>query len=141
MSNSFKKTLPLKLGLILGLVFGAYATAEAREKGKELREEAFALLVGSCFNEKGLSLRSVIIEAEIQGPSDQKLKKKWAATTDVRGEFALRLPAGKAKFLVKAKMAGYTSQEKTVDFSADERQNILFNMEPLPPKKSTKVKK
>ena len=137
-SSRFKRSLFIGPGLIYWLLFGAYATVGAKEKEKE---QAFALLAGSCFNEKGLSLRAVTIEAEIQDPSNQKLKKKkWTATTDARGEFALRLPAGKATFLVKAKMAGYTSQEKTVTFSGDERQNVTFNLELLPPKKSMKVK-
>jgi hypothetical protein len=141
MIGPFKRMLLPAVGLIFWLLFGVYPSVEAKEREKEQKEEAFALLVGTCFNEKGLSMRAVAIEAEIQVPSGQKLKKKkWTAVTDVRGEFALRLPAGKAKFLVNANTAGYTSQEKTVIFNSDERQNILFNMEPLSPKKSSKVK-
>jgi hypothetical protein len=141
MIDPFKRMLLPEVGLVFWLLFGAHPAVEAKEREKEWKEEAFALLVGTCFNEKGLSMRGVTIEAEIQAPSEQKLKKKrWNAVTDIRGEFALRLPAGKAKFLVKANKDGYRSQEKTVIFSSDERQNILFNMEPLPPKKSSKVK-
>ena len=133
-SDLFRRILLPEVGLIAWLLFGAYPAVEAKEK-KEQSEDVFALLVGTCFNEKGLSMQGVSVEAEIQTASQQKLKKKWTTVTDVRGEFALRLPAGKIQFLVKVNKGGYKSLEKTVIFSSDERQNILFNMEPLPPKK------
>ena len=134
-SDLFRRILLPEVGLIAWLLFGAYPAVEAKEK-KEQSEDVFALLVGTCFNEKGLSMQGVSVEAEIQTASQQKSKKKkWTTVTDVRGEFALRLPAGKIQFLVTVNKDGYKSQEKTVIFSSDERQNILFNMEPLPPKK------
>ncbi|HVN78281.1 MAG TPA: hypothetical protein VMW38_04730 [Terriglobia bacterium] len=141
MTDPFTRIVYLKAGLVVWLLFCLLPGVEAKESEKERGEDAFALLVGTCFNEKGLSMRAVAIVVETQISSEQKLKrKKWTTATDARGEFALRLPAGQARFLVKASKDGYESQERTVDFSSDERQNILFNMEPLPSKKSSKAK-
>ena len=130
-----KRLSLLETGIIVCFLLGANPAVAAKEKKKEQGEEVFALLVGTCFSEKGFSMRGVSIEAEIQAPSTQNSKKKWNAVTDSRGEFALRLPAGKIQFLVRANKDGYKPLEKIVLFSNDERQNIRFNMEPLPSKK------
>lgn len=122
--------------LILWLLLGGLSVIEAKGKKKDVESEAYALLGGTCINEKGLSLPGVTIEANLQNSSEPKLrKKKWTTSTDGRGEFAVRLPAGKATFQVKASKKGYQSQEKTVGFNGDERQDLLFHMEPLPSKK------
>jgi hypothetical protein len=101
----------------------------AEAKGKKV--EAYCLLAGSSFNERGFSLSGVTILVEMKVAEAQKVKKKtkWELVSSPRGEFAVRLPAGKNSFLVTATKKGYKAIEKIVEFGYDERQDIVFNME------------
>ena len=102
---------------------------EATIKGKEA--ESYCLLVGSCFNQNGFSMAGVSILVEMKVEPGRKLKKrKWELISSPRGEFAVRLPAGKNSFLVTATKKGCKPVEKTVQFVNDERQDIVLNMEP-----------
>ena len=132
-----RRRIPTHAGwLLLWFLLGELPAIGANENRKDMKLEDYALLAGTCFGEKGLSLPGVTVEAVIQASGGAKPKrKKWTASTDMRGEFALRLPAGKATFLIRASKNGYQSQEKIVIFSNDEREDILFNMKSLPPKK------
>lgn len=111
------------------LVTGASSNLiAAGAKGKKV--EAYCLLAGSSFNERGFSLSGVTILVEMKVEEAQKVKKrKWELVSSPRGEFAVRLPAGKNSFLVMATKKGYKAIEKTVEFGYDERQDIVFNME------------
>jgi hypothetical protein len=94
-------------------------------KGKE--PELFALLVGSCFNSEGFSLPAATIRVELQTNDEKRGKvKKWQTVSDARGEFALRLPAGRHSFLIKASREGFVPLEETVSFVQDERQNVIL---------------
>jgi hypothetical protein len=102
----------------------------AEAKGKKV--DTYCLLAGSSFNERGFSLSGVTILVEMRVEAAQKVKRrKWELVSSPRGEFAVRLPAGKNAFLVTATKKGYKAIEKTVEFSYDERQDIVFNMEPV----------
>lgn len=97
---------------------------------KEKKESPYALLVGTCFNEKGFSLPGVIIMVEMKSEAVQKAKKKkWNMISNSHGEFAVRLPAGDHTFLVSASKKGVKYTEKTVTFTGDERQDVVFNMD------------
>jgi hypothetical protein len=104
--------------------------AVAMPKGK--KAEAYCLLGGSAFNERGFSLPGVAIVVEMKLSEVQKVKKKkWELVSSPRGQFAVRLPPGKNSFLVTATKKGYKPIDKTVEFANDERQDIVFNMEPV----------
>jgi len=97
---------------------------------KEKQEEPYALLIGTCFNEKGFSLPGVNIMVEMKSEAGQKAKKKkWNMISNSHGEFAVRLPAGDHTFVVSASKKGVKCAEKTVKFTGDERQDVVFNME------------
>jgi hypothetical protein len=137
--KNMRQRLLLRAVLVRGLVFWVVAClahsgiVSAKEKNTDQKFESFALLRGTCFDEKGFGFQGVMITVELQAAPDTKSKaKKWLATTDTRGEFAFRLPAGKNQFLVKASRKKYKTLEKLVSFTGDERQDVLFNMEPLP---------
>jgi hypothetical protein len=111
------------------------AGTPAQEK-KPAPPQSYALLIGSCFDEKGLSLPGVSVLAKLKASSNPKLSKgRWPAVSSPRGEFALRLPAGANTFVVAVKRAGFKPQEKDVTFSEDERQDVVFMLEPLTPGK------
>jgi hypothetical protein len=116
--------------LIAGLAFFSASLSPvlhaAATKEKEI--PPYCLLMGSCFNDKGLSLPGVDILVERKQDPAIKGKKKWELVSSPRGEFAVRLPAGKRAFIVTAKKKGYKPMQKVVEFTYDERQDIIFNM-------------
>ena len=57
-------------------------------------------------------------------------KDRWKAVSDARGEFFLRLPAGPATYNVSVRAPGLKPQEKQVTFTADERLDQNFLLEP-----------
>ena len=68
--------------------------------------------------------------------ADQK-RAKWDLYSDHRGEFALRLPAAKADYVVSTDLKGFKSlngkqlhltEEVTVHIEADERQDIGLHL-------------
>ena len=104
---------------------------DAPPLAKEKEPDTFALLVGSCFNSDGFSLPGATIRVEIQTNLEKHGKvKTWQAISDARGEFALRLPAGRHSFLIKASREGFVSLEQTVSFVQDERQDIILKFKP-----------
>jgi hypothetical protein len=88
-----------------------------------------AVLAGSVFRDSGFSLRGAEIVVTPAEP-DRKKKVEWRATSDARGEFAVRLPPGPASYNVIVRASGYRPQQKTVTFAADERHDFSFLLEP-----------
>jgi hypothetical protein len=126
-----------KLGCCLMLsgwmcLVGGYVSNRIEATTKRKVAEPYCLLVGSCFNQRGFSMPGVSILVEMKVEPGRKLKKrKWELISSPRGEFAVRLPAGKNSFLVTATKKGCKPVEKAVQFANDERQDIVLNMEPL----------
>jgi len=105
-----------------------------KQKGKVI--EPYALLFGTCFDGRGFSLPGASVRVELTSESSVKLKKrKWEMVSSPRGEFAVRLPAGRHTFRVAANKHGYKSVEKTVSFEADERQDLVLKLEAEPARK------
>jgi len=99
------------------------------EKSKHFK--SYALLKGSCFDQRDLSLPGVSIIIKVQLDLNKKeSKKKWQTFSDRRGEFAARLPAGKQTFLIIAKKKGFKSSEKNISFEYDEQHHIVIRMKP-----------
>jgi hypothetical protein len=101
-----------------------------KDKEKQKSAEPYALLYGACFDGRGFSLpgASVVVELASE-PAGKMKKKKWEMVSSPRGEFAVRLPAGRHTFRVAAAKDGFKSTEKTVSFEADERQDMILRME------------
>ena len=119
------------------LVFlAATQLSPAKDKDKDKQPEPYALLSGTCFDGRGFRLAGASVEAELTSEPSVKLKKKkWETISSPRGEFAIRLPAGKHTFRVSAAKDGFKPAEKTVSFDADERQDIALSLETEPVKK------
>ena len=104
----------------------------AKDKGLE----PYALLLGTCFTGEGFSLPGAKILVEMKAAEIKKDKgKKWQTVSNVRGEFALRLPAGHHAFLINASREGFKPVQKTVSFEQDERQDVILRFEIDPAKK------
>lgn len=123
---------PKNTGLLwLGLCGFLILSHETSPLTKEKEPESFALLMGSCFNSDGFSLPGVAILVEMQTNQEKHSKvKKWQTISDARGEFALRLPAGRHTFLVKASREGFLPLKETVSFVQDERQDVILKFKP-----------
>jgi hypothetical protein len=92
----------------------------------------FALLKGSCFDQRGFSLPGVAILVTLPpGETKKKKGKRWRTQSDRRGEFAVRLPAGGHTVFVTAKKKGFESAKKSIQFHNDEQQHIVVRMKPV----------
>jgi hypothetical protein len=88
------------------------------------------LLYATVFTEEGFLLPGADIYVHPVG----KKKPVWEATSDRRGEFAVRVPPdGDYEIEVKAK--GYIMQTHTVTAQLGERLDMTFHMPHQPPKK------
>src|SRR5262249_32774896 len=116
--------------LIGGLAFFSASLSLVLHAGaaKDKEIPPYCLLMGSCFNDKGLSLPGVDILVERKQDPAIKGNRKWDLIPSPGEDFAVRLPAGKGTFMVTAKKKGYKPMQKVVEFIYDERQDIIFNM-------------
>lgn len=107
-------------------------TLLGEEKDESKQDQPFALLKGSCFDQRGFSLPGVAIRVTVPpGENGKKKEKRWRMQSDRRGEFAVRLPAGEQTVVVTASKKGYKETEKSVQFYADELQHIVIQMKPV----------
>jgi len=96
-------------------------------------EEPYALIYGTVYGPDARSVYGVKVKIR---RSDQK-KPRWELYSDHRGEFAQRVPAGKADYLVQADLRGFKSSiykqldagpEVTVHIENDERSDISLHL-------------
>jgi len=125
----------LRRVLIVSLLAGSALVLPAAKRAKKPAAPATAaIFAGTVFGGAGFSLRGaeVVVTRDGAGtPGAEKSKEsRWKATSDARGEFFLRLPAGPAKYNVSVRAPGMKPQEKQVNFEADERQELNFLLEP-----------
>jgi Carboxypeptidase regulatory-like domain len=108
------------------------ASSAAARKPRQTRTEAPAspaLLGGTVFAGAGFALRGAEITVTRKDASATG-KERWKALTDARGEYVLRLPAGPATYNVSVRAQGMRPQEKQVEFTAGERLDQNFLLEP-----------
>lgn len=99
---------------------------------KRKQVQSFALLKGSCFDPRGLSLPGVAILVTLPPKETKKKKgKQWRMVSDRRGEFAVRLPSGERTFVITAKKNGFEPSEKSVQFHYDEQKHVVIRMRPV----------
>lgn len=112
----------LRLSVLIGLLLAT--TAFAGEK-KPLPE--YALIFGTVFGPDERPLPGVVVKIR---RADQK-KAKWERVSDARGEFAQRVPAGKADYIVRPELKDHQAAENaqvTVHIQKDERQDIALHL-------------
>ena len=124
--KSQKKTKKRKssLPVLLAACLLAAVTLTAEEKSAAKRQ---AILAGSVHDQQsGLALPGVRIEIRRQGEK----KPRWRAVTDVRGDFAVRVPVGKATYVIATASKHQKNQELAVDVVSHERVEVLFLLKP-----------
>ena len=96
----------------------------ARAEKRKSKAVAQAVLAGSVFREDGFLLRGArVLVTNLDRP-----KEKKETTTDVQGEFAVRVPAGKARYSIEVSSDGFRSEKKTVEIAGDERVDLTFHL-------------
>ena len=110
---------------MVGVLLAALAGGQAAEK-KKSRIAPEAILFGSVFQDSGFSLRGArVVVTNAERPKDRR-----ETTTDVQGEFSVRVPAGKGRYTVEVSAPGFGPQTKTVEVAGDERIDMTFRLSP-----------
>jgi hypothetical protein len=115
---------PLALALMLMWTTSIAATPAPEEK-KKREEKPYAVLFGTVFGPDARGVAGVKVKIR---RADEK-KAKWELYSDRRGEFAQRVPAGKADYVVWPDLKGpkdQPRQEVTVHVENDER--VAFSL-------------
>ncbi len=91
-----------------------------------------AILGGTVFGGAGFAIRGaeVLVTRTDASGAPPAGKNQWKVASDARGEFFLRLAAGPAKYNVGVRAPGLKPQEKQISFTADERLELNFLLEP-----------
>lgn len=114
---------PVLLIVALLAVLAAPAAAE-----KPLHPKApYALIFGTVFTQDGRAAAGVKVKIR----RAKKKKAGWEFISDRRGEFALRVPAGKASYVIWLDLKDRQLAEKTavtVNIENDERQDITLHL-------------
>lgn len=101
--------------------------------GKHPQEKPYALIFGTVWDPDGHGLYGVKVKIR---RADEK-KARWELYSDHAGEFAQRVPAGKADYVVWADVKGYKlpsgkhlqpGPEATVHIDNDERSDIGLHL-------------
>lgn len=103
------------------LAASCLATVEDKRK-REL--EPYALLFGTLYGPDQRPIYGVKIKIR---RADQK-KAKWELYSDHQGEFAQRVPAGKADYIITADVKGTPKPELTVHVDNDERKDFVLRI-------------
>ncbi len=122
-----RRLLLVALLLCLGT---AVREASAAEKKSE---KPYALIFGTVWSPENHTLYGV--KVEIRRADDKK--PRWVLISDHNGEFAQRVPAGKADYLLRANLKGYKPShrnglregtEVTVHIENDERTDVGLHL-------------
>jgi hypothetical protein len=111
--------------LVFTLVFTT--CSPAMQSGDRSHErDPYALLFGTVFGPNERPLYGVRIKIR---RADQK-KARWELISNHTGEFAQRVPAGKADYIITAevKSKGAPKQEITVHVDNDERKDFTLHL-------------
>lgn len=94
-----------------------------KDKPRKSKAQPFALLYGTVFDQDGRLVRGAQVEVR-----QREGKGRWQARTDEQGEFAVRLPPGRAVYIVEARARGLNPEQKEVEFAADERLDVVLQL-------------
>jgi hypothetical protein len=121
--------------LLASLVSTAPVLAHAQSSG-HARPAPYALIYGTVWDPDGHPLYGVTVRIRRADDSDKKVR--WEIYSNHMGEFAQRVPAGKADYIVWADVKGYKlpsgkklkpGQEVTVHIDDDERADIGLHLD------------
>ena len=116
----------LAVALAIALILTASA-AGFRSESRSHLHDPYALLFGTLFGPDDRPLYGIKITIR---RTDQK-KPKWEVFSNREGEFAQRVPAGKADYIITADVKtpkGQPKPELTVHVDSDERKDFALHL-------------
>lgn len=125
--------LPLA-ALLLTLTLNPRLKAAAPPHGRE-EEKPYALIFGTVWGPDERPIYGVTVK--IRRSTDKPKKVRWELYSDHHGEFAQRVPAGEADYILSADLKGFKSpdgqplhlvQEVTVHVYNDEREDTGLHL-------------
>ena len=108
--------------LLAALLAGMAPLAGIEKRKKE--PEPHALLLGTTFTAEGFSLPGIPVAVTRKGDK----KPKWRVTSDARGEFAVRLPAGQALYQVSTESKAHENQAQEIEVQGEELVTVIFRL-------------
>ncbi len=109
------------------LLLSSLLAAPAAWAGKD--DEEYAVVAGTVFRDPGFAVpRAEVILSLLTPPQGKKAPKPRKLLADARGEFVFRVPAGPAKYRVRAAAEGLEPQEKDVDVNGTERVDVYITL-------------
>lgn len=115
----------MRLVALAAAVTLCYSSLEADSKPRELAP--YALLFGTVYGPDQHPASGIKIHIR---RSDQK-RPKWEVMSDHQGEFAQRVPAGKADYIITAEAKtpkGQPKPELTIHVENDERKDFVLRL-------------
>lgn len=107
------------------LLFASAALHPAVAAGKKREEKPYALIAGTVWAPDSRPAWGVKVKIR---RSDQK-KARWEAVSDRRGEFAVRVPAGAADYILTADLKTKGPKPETkVHVENDERVDVSLHL-------------
>lgn len=125
-SRSAAAVVTITLALLVAMCVPR-ATAGPSTSGSQKNLKEYALIFGTVWDKSGRPVYGVPVKIR---RADQK-KAKWELMSDHRGEFAQRVPAGKADYVVWADIKmpkGKSKPETPVHIENDERIDISLHL-------------
>ncbi len=119
-------TRRLALYCLAALAAVAFAALPATPKDKPLKKD-YALIFGTVWGPEQRPVQGVAVK--IRRANDKRAR--WEQVSDRRGEFAQRVPAGKADYIVWAEPKSKKNKaltEVTVHIESDERVDIGLHL-------------
>lgn len=115
---------------VFGLLSGTAPEAAAAKRNKG--PQSYAVIGGTVFHENGRSLPGArVIVTPLPEDGSKKVTGRTEGTSDSRGEFAIRVPAGSMRYNVRVEARGFEPAERQVQVEWDQRVDLVFRLQPL----------
>jgi hypothetical protein len=114
-----------RIGILMSLCAASVLIAAQDRKTKA---EPYAVVGGTVFRDPGYALADAKVALlSAAGPKPKKLQE---STSNYRGEFAFRVPAREARYVVKASMRGFRPDEKEAAITGQEHVDVNLVLVP-----------
>jgi hypothetical protein len=124
-----KKTTRI-IGGRLAVVLSIFAHCASGGEKKPPPEPS--IVAGTVFREPGFAMANAEVTLTVRtAPLGVKAPKQQKTTSNFRGEYSFRVPAGKAEYVVSVKASGFVPEEKPAVVGDDpERLEIYLTLKP-----------